>query len=163
MSDSGLDDDTPFTRLVFELNLIARHLPSAPRRPGFQLDRSAFLILTRLELEEPLSLRELSEAFQLDISTINRQVGAMLKQDLVERVPDPEGGVARKVRATAQGRACLAADQRHRAAGIGAVVADWDADDVAQFSRLMGKFNRSVERIERNPWPRPPRRDHEAR
>ncbi|MEV0059404.1 MarR family winged helix-turn-helix transcriptional regulator [Nocardia sp. NPDC058379] len=158
MSDSGPADDTPFTRLVFELNLISRHFPTTTRRrPGFALDRSAFLILTRLDLGEPLSLRELSEAFQLDISTINRQVGAMLKQDLVERVPDPEGGVARKVRATAEGKAALAADQKHRAAGIGVVVADWDAEDVAELSRLMQKFNHSVERIEENPWPRPPR------
>ncbi|MFC4125576.1 MarR family winged helix-turn-helix transcriptional regulator [Nocardia rhizosphaerae] len=160
MSDSGPDDDTAFSRLVFELNLIARHFPTTTRRrPGFQLDRSAFLILTRLGLSEPLSLRELSEAFQLDISTINRQVGAMLKQRLVERVPDPEGGVARKIRATADGLAALAADQKHRAAGIGTVVADWDADDIAELSRLMGKFNRSVEEIEHNPWPRPPRRE----
>lgn len=160
MSDSGPVDDTPFTRLVFELNLISRHsLATTRRRPGFLLDRSAFLILTRLELSEPLSLRELSEAFQLDISTINRQVGAMLKQELVERVPDPDGGVARKVRATATGRAALTADQEHRAAGIGAVVADWDAHDVSELSRLMRKFNRSVERIEENPWPRPPRTD----
>ncbi|MGS2806356.1 MarR family winged helix-turn-helix transcriptional regulator [Nocardia sp. MW-W600-9] len=157
MSDSGPADDTPFTRLVFELNLISRHFPTTTRRrPGFALDRSAFLILTRLDLGEPLSLRELSEAFQLDISTINRQVGAMLKQDLVERVPDPDGGVARKVRATAAGKAALAADQQHRAAGIGIVVADWDPDDVAELSRLMQKFNHSVERIEENPWPRPP-------
>ena len=105
MSDSGPADSTPLTRLAFELSLLARHFPAALlRRPGFQLDRSAYLILTRLELDAPLSLRELSEAFQLDISTINRQVGAMLKQGLVDRVPDPDGGIARKIRASAKGR-----------------------------------------------------------
>ncbi|MFD3745998.1 MarR family winged helix-turn-helix transcriptional regulator [Nocardia sp. NPDC058633] len=158
MSDSGAADDTPFSRLVFELNLISRHFPTTTRRrPGFLLDRSAFLILTRLDLGEPLSLRELSEAFQLDISTINRQVGAMLKQELVQRVPDPDGGVARKIKTTADGKAALAADRRHRSSDIGKVVADWDADDVTELSRLMRKFNRSVEQLEQNPWPRPPR------
>ncbi|MFC4375459.1 MarR family winged helix-turn-helix transcriptional regulator [Nocardia halotolerans] len=157
MSDSGPVDDTAFARLVFELNLMSRHFPATVRRrPGFALDRSAFLILTRLDLNGPLSLRELSEAFQLDISTINRQVGAMLRQQLVERVPDPGGGVARKIRATDQGMAALTADRRQRAAGIGSVVADWDAADVAELGRLMRKFNRSVEQIEHNPWPRPP-------
>lgn len=160
MSDSGPADDTPFARLVFELNLISRHFPTTSRRrPGFQLDRSAFLILTRLDLGEPLSLKELSEAFQLDISTINRQVGAMLKQQLVQRVPDPDGGLARKIRATAEGKAALAADRKHRADGIGSVVADWDAADISELSRLMRKFNRSVEQIEHNPWPRPPHTD----
>ncbi|MFC8380848.1 MarR family winged helix-turn-helix transcriptional regulator [Nocardia sp. NPDC056952] len=160
MSDSGPADDTPFTRLVFELNLISRHFPTTTRRrPGFLLDRSAFLILTRLDLGEPLSLRELSEAFQLDISTINRQVGAMLKQELVQRVPDPDGGVARKIKMTADGKAALEADRRHRSSDIGKVVAGWDADDVTELSRLMRKFNRSVEQLEENPWPRPPHSD----
>ncbi|GGK47813.1 MarR family winged helix-turn-helix transcriptional regulator [Nocardia camponoti] len=155
MSESA---DAAFSDLVFELNLIGRHFPNTARRlPGYLLDRSAFLILTRLDLGEPLSLRELSEAFQLDISTINRQVGAMLKQDLVERVPDPAGGVARKIKATEDGRAALVADRRQRRASFGRVLADWADDDVAELSRLIRKLNQSVEQIEDNPWPRPPR------
>ncbi|MGO4616426.1 MarR family winged helix-turn-helix transcriptional regulator [Nocardia sp. 2YAB30] len=157
MSDSGLADSTALTRLAFELSLLARHFPAAlPRRPGFQLDRSAYLILTRLELDAPLSLRELSEAFQLDISTINRQVGAMLKQGLVDRVPDPDGGIARKIRASAKGLELLAADRAQSRQGIGSVVADWADADVDQLSRLIARFNQSVEHIEDNPWPRPP-------
>src|SRR3954453_23852382 len=104
MPATGAPEDKALTRLVFELTLLSRHFPaSLLRRPGFQLDRSAYLILSRLEIDSPLSLRELSEAFQLDISTINRQVGAMLKQGLVERVPDPDGGIARKIQASAKG------------------------------------------------------------
>ncbi|QIS15431.1 MULTISPECIES: MarR family winged helix-turn-helix transcriptional regulator [Nocardia] len=154
---TGAPDSKAFSRLVFELTLLSRHFPaSVLRRPGFQLDRSAFLILTRLEIDAPLSLRELSEAFQLDISTINRQVAAMLKADLVERVADPEGGIARKVRASAKGLEMLAADRLQSHDGIGAVVADWSDADVAQLSALIARLNGSIERLEHNPWPRPP-------
>ncbi|WP_327110012.1 MarR family winged helix-turn-helix transcriptional regulator [Nocardia sp. NBC_01730] len=157
MPDCGPADSTALTRLTFELSLLARHFPAALlRRPGFQLDRSAYLILTRLELDAPLSLRELSEAFQLDISTINRQVGAMLKQGLVDRVPDPDGGIARKLRASVKGLELLAADRVQSRQGIGSVVADWADADVDQLSRLVARFNQSVEHIEENPWPRPP-------
>ncbi|MGK8487060.1 MarR family winged helix-turn-helix transcriptional regulator [Nocardia asiatica] len=157
MSDSGSGDSAALTRLAFELSLLSRHFPAALlRRPGFRLDRSAYLILTRLELDHPLSLRELSEAFRLDISTINRQVGAMLKQGLVDRVPDPDGGIARKIRASAKGLDLLASDRKQSRQGIGAVVADWTDDDVDQFSRLIARFNQSVESREDNPWPRPP-------
>ncbi|MFG1791701.1 MarR family winged helix-turn-helix transcriptional regulator [Nocardia sp. NPDC049149] len=157
MSDSGLATNAALSRLVFELTLLARQFPaSVLRRPGFQLDRSAFLILTRLEFDAPLSLKELSEAFQLDISTINRQVAAMLKQGLVDRVPDPDGGIARKIQASVKGNAALAADRLQSREGIGAVVADWSDTDVDQLSRLIARFNQSVEHIENNPWPRPP-------
>ncbi|MBF6079070.1 MarR family winged helix-turn-helix transcriptional regulator [Nocardia beijingensis] len=156
MSDSGPGDKAALNRLTFELSLLSRHFPAALlRRPGFQLDRSAYLILTRLELDHPLSLRELSEAFQLDISTINRQVGAMRKQGLVERVPDPDGGIARKIRASAKGLELLAADRKQSRQGIGAVVAEWTEDDIDLFSRLIARFNQSVEDKEANPWPRP--------
>lgn len=157
MPESGPEDDDELTRLVFELTLLSRHFPaSLLRRPGFQLDRSAYLILTRLEMDSPLSLRELSEAFQLDISTINRQVAAMLKQGLVERVPDPDGGIARKIRASAKGLELVAADREQSQEGIGAVVADWTAADIAQLSGLISRFNMSIEHLEENPWPRPP-------
>ncbi|MEV4236065.1 MarR family transcriptional regulator [Nocardia sp. NPDC049737] len=157
MSESGPEDDDALTRLVFELTLLSRHFPaSLLRRPGFQLDRSAYLILTRLEMDAPLSLRELSEAFQLDISTINRQVAAMLKQGLVERVPDPDGGIARKIRASAKGLELVAADREQSQEGIGAVVADWTVADITQMSGLISRFNMSIEHLEENPWPRPP-------
>ncbi|MGW4847698.1 MarR family winged helix-turn-helix transcriptional regulator [Nocardia brasiliensis] len=157
MSDSGSADNAALPRLVYELTLLARHFPaSLLRRPGFQLDRSAFLILTRLECDDPLSLRELSEAFQLDISTINRQVAAMLKQGLVDRVPDPEGGIARKIRASTKGLEALASDRRQSHDGIGAVVADWPGTDIDQLGKLIARFNQSVEHLEDNPWPRPP-------
>ncbi|WP_040782338.1 MarR family winged helix-turn-helix transcriptional regulator [Nocardia pneumoniae] len=157
MSDSGPADNTALTRLAFELSLLSRHFPAAlARRPGFRLDRSAYLILTRLELDSPLSLRELSEAFRLDVSTINRQVAAMLKQGLVDRVPDPEGGIARKIRASAKGLELLAADRKQSRQGIETVVADWPESDVDQLSKLISRFNRSVEEKEHNPWPRPP-------
>ncbi|MEU6833188.1 MarR family winged helix-turn-helix transcriptional regulator [Nocardia beijingensis] len=156
MSDSGPGDKAALNRLAFELSLLSRHFPAALlRRPGFQLDRSAYLILTRLELDHPLSLRELSEAFQLDVSTINRQVGAMRKQGLVDRVPDPDGGIARKIRASAKGLELLAADRKQSRQGIGAVVAEWSEDDIDLFSRLIARFNQSVEDKEANPWPRP--------
>ncbi|WP_063046587.1 MarR family winged helix-turn-helix transcriptional regulator [Nocardia pseudovaccinii] len=159
MPESGHENDDELTRLVFELTLLSRHFPaSLLRRPGFQLDRSAYLILTRLEMDFPLSLRELSEAFQLDISTINRQVAAMLKQGLVERVPDPDGGIARKIRASAKGLELVTADREQSQEGIGAVVADWTAADIAQLSGLISRFNMSIEHLEENPWPRPPGR-----
>ncbi|MFQ6392084.1 MarR family winged helix-turn-helix transcriptional regulator [Nocardia sp. KC 131] len=157
MPAPGPEESAALSRLVFELTLLSRHFPaSLLRRPGFQLDRSAYLLLSRLEIDSPLSLRELSEAFQLDISTINRQVGAMLKQGLVERVPDPDGGIARKIRASDKGLELVAADRAQSQEGIGAVVADWADADVQQLSTLIARFNESIEHVEDNPWPRPP-------
>ena len=157
MSDTPPLDRAALGRLDFELTLLSRHYPATMlRRPGFRLDRSAYVILTRLEIDSPLSLRELAEALQLDISTINRQIAAMLRQDLVERVPDPEGGVARKIRASVDGLRYLAADRARSHEGIGAVVAEWSTEDIDRLGTLIARFNASIEHLEDNRWPRPP-------
>ena len=143
------------TRLEYELTLFSRHyLASAKYRPNQQLDRSAYLILVRLELDNPLSLKELADAFRLDISTITRQVGAMRKQGLVERVPDPEGGIARKVRATAKGLEMLVADRAHSRSGVTRVLSEWPDEDVEAMTVLIARFNQTIEGLENNPWPR---------
>lgn len=78
--------------LEYELTLFARHhLTTQQSRPGQYLERSAYLLLTRLEAAESMSLRELAQALGLNVSTINRQVAPLLKRGLIERFPDPTG------------------------------------------------------------------------
>lgn len=101
-----------------ELTLLSRHFIAARGpRIGQSLERSAYVLLTRLEVGDPLTLKELAHTFQVDVSTINRQVSAMLRNGLVERFPDPEGGMARKFRPTALGLERLEADRAISRAG----------------------------------------------
>lgn len=138
-----------------ELHLFARHhLAIHQSRPGQHLERSAYLLLTRLESAESMSLRELAEAFRLDVSTVNRQVAPLLKRGLLERFADPEGGMARRLRPTREGLEQLAADRERSREGVARVVSDWSQERIATFTELLTSFNTSIEEIEDNPWPR---------
>lgn len=142
------------TLLEQELTLLARHqLSSSGQTPDLELDRSGYQLLSRLELG-PLSLGGLAEAFKLDVSTVNRQIASLRRKDLVERINDPEGGVAKLLRPTRRGRTLLAQDRRVRHGHVSQVIADWDPDDVAQLQSLLAKFNTSIEDLEGRPWPR---------
>ncbi|MFC7897591.1 hypothetical protein [Streptomyces sp. NPDC057381] len=82
-----------FLRLPRRLPKVDDGDPGAGRdeRPaGQSLDRSACVPLTRLETGEPLTLEEPAHTFQAAVSAIDRQVAAMLRQDLVER-PEATG------------------------------------------------------------------------
>lgn len=137
-----------------ELTLLARHhLSNAQHSPDLVLDRSGYQLLGRLELE-PMSLGRLAEAFRLDVSTVNRQIAALREKGLVERIPDPGGGVARLVRPTRKGRDLLGADRRARRGHISRVVEGWEDHDVAELHRLLTKLNTSIESLEGRPWPR---------
>ncbi len=138
-----------------ELTLFARHhLSTRQAQPGHILERSAYLLINRLELEESMSLRELAEAFGLDVSTINRQVAPLLKRGLVERFADPEGGMARRLRPTTAGVQALEADRERSRNGIARVVDGWPQEQVMHFLELLTQFNVSVEDLEGKPWPR---------
>lgn len=143
-------------RLERELMLIARYQVLTKRRPGQQLDRSAYVLLSRLELEGPMSVRQLTEAFGLDTSTVNRQTGTLLRAGLVERILDADGGLARKLRITPAGMTSLAADREYYQSRIGLTVADWSQDEVEELIRSLARFNRSVELREGLGWSQSP-------
>lgn len=138
-----------------ELTLLARHqLSSAVHSPDLALDRSGYQLLSRLELSA-LTLKQLAEAFRLDISTVNRQVAALRRKGLVERQADPEGGLAQVLRPTRTGLALLRRDRSVRHSQVAQVLETWDAEDVEQLQVLLERFNTSIEALEGQPWPRP--------
>jgi DNA-binding MarR family transcriptional regulator len=131
-----------------ELTLLGRHQMMVTHKSyGAQLDRSAYLLLTRLEIEGPMSVSQLAEAFGLDTSTVTRQTAAMLRSGLAERIPDPEGGMARKLRVTALGTERLAADRAWAYQGLQRVLDGWPPQDVQRLAEALAQFNNSVEQL----------------
>lgn len=148
----------PTHLIEYETMLLGRHqhvTGPRPRREGGRLDRSAYTLLSRLGLQGPMSIGELSEAFRLDPSTLNRQTSAMLHAGLVERIPDPDAGLARKFRITDEGRRGLDEERARLINGIDKIVADWSPQDVTAFADYLRRFNTDIERLTDNPWPRP--------
>ncbi|MVO86259.1 winged helix DNA-binding protein [Streptomyces sp. p1417] len=138
-----------------ELTLLSRHfIASRGPRIGQSLDRSAYVLLTRLETGEPLTLKELAHTFQADVSTIHRQVNAMLRHGLVERVGDPAGGVARRFRPTPLGLERLEADRAISRAGAARLIAaaGWSGERTQQFLTLLVEFNHGIEELEGLAW-----------
>ncbi|GCD97527.1 transcriptional regulator [Embleya hyalina] len=136
-----------------ELMLIARHHVMGKRR-GDGMERSAYLLLTRLEVEGPMTIGALAEAFRLDTSTVNRQVAALLRAGDAERIADPDGGLARKLRITEAGTEHLAAERAGHCRGLERVLASWDEGERRELLESLTRFNRAVESTEGREWPR---------
>ncbi|MDT0266851.1 MarR family transcriptional regulator [Streptomyces sp. DSM 44915] len=150
--------DKPISRLEFEAMLLTRHshlFNNQFRRSDRRLDRSAYVLLSRLLIDGPMSIGQLSDAFGLDSSTLNRQTAAMLRSGVVERIADPDGGIARKFNVTEEGRRRLEEDRRSNVEALGRVLADWTAEEVAGFAAYLHRFNADIEAAEGRPWPHP--------
>ncbi|MBL7488349.1 MarR family transcriptional regulator [Frankia sp. AgB1.9] len=149
--------DRPTHLIEYEGMLLGRYAHLSARggqRPG-GLERSAYILLSRIRMQGPMSLGQLSEAFGLDVSTLHRQTAAMRREGLVERIADPDGGMARKFRITAEGARRLDRQRADIVAGIDQVVEDWTAEEVAAFAAFLKRFNAGIERRSGRPWPRP--------
>jgi len=150
--------DEPTHLIEYETMLLSRHRPRAflwAEHEGCQLERSAYFLLRRLQMEGLMSIGQLSEATGLEVSTLNRQTSAMLRGGLVERIPDPEGGMARKFRISAEGERRLDAHREANIRGLEKVLTDWSPEDLAAFAAYLTRFNADIESLEGRPWPHP--------
>ncbi|WP_430379838.1 MarR family winged helix-turn-helix transcriptional regulator [Streptomyces sp. B1-3] len=144
-------------RMERELLILMRHMTMAgPRGPGKQagLDRSAYVLLSRLEAQGPMSIPELVEAFGLASSTLNRQTTALLKNGLVERTIDPSGSIVHKFRITEEGLSRLKAERDRTASGLDQTLSDWTPERLERFIDDLEQFNTDIERMTGRPWPR---------
>ncbi|MEV0381340.1 MarR family transcriptional regulator [Nonomuraea sp. NPDC050643] len=141
--------DKPTHLIEYETMLLGRHR---------HVDRSAYILLSRIRMEGMMSIGQLSEAFGLDASTLNRQTTALLRSGLAERISDPEGGIARKFRLTEAGERYLDDERARNISGLEKVLADWTPEEVGAFAAFLKRFNTDIERLGGRPWPREGRR-----
>ncbi|MET9552215.1 MarR family transcriptional regulator [Streptomyces sp. NPDC006645] len=143
--------------IEYEQMLLSRHMylnQKGGRRKDGVLDRSAYILLSRIRLQGPMSIGELSDAFGLDASTLNRQTAAAMRAGLVERIPDPDGGMARKFRITDNGARVLDEEREGIVQSLDRVMSEWPEEDIAAFAAYLKRFNTDIERLAGRPWPR---------
>lgn len=148
----------PVYQVEYEQMLLSRHGLVQHRnehRKDGGLERSAYILLSRIRVQGPMSIGELSDAFGLDASTLNRQTAAVMRAGLAERIPDPAGGMARKFRITEKGALRLEEERERTVASLGRVMADWPDADIAAFAAYLKRFNTDIERLGGRTWPRP--------
>ncbi|MHB9756785.1 MarR family winged helix-turn-helix transcriptional regulator [Streptomyces sp. BYX5S] len=148
--------DKPSHLVEFEHMVLGRHQLGSEkrRREAERMERSAYILLSRIRVQGPMSIGQLSEALMLDASTLNRQTASAVRAGLLERIPDPDGGMARKFRLTEEGEQRLDHERATHIQELDKVFEDWSADDVETFAQYLQRFNTSIERLSGQPWPR---------
>ncbi|GAA0462474.1 MULTISPECIES: MarR family winged helix-turn-helix transcriptional regulator [Streptomyces] len=148
----------PTHEVEYEQMLLSRHTflnKRGGRHKDGALERSAYILLSRIRMQGPMSIGELSDAFGLDASTLNRQTAAAMRAGLVERIPDPAGGMARKFQLTDKGALMLDEEREDLVRILDDIMVDWPEADIAAFAAYLRRFNTDIERIGGRPWPRP--------
>ena len=125
-ADDSSDDYAPWPSPLYR-DLAEEFLRMTRRRshvdPDSILEVSAFNLLWILSDGRPRTLRQLTDAMQLEQSTVNRQVNAAIKHGYLERF-DVAGSISKQVRPTKAGLDAFEHDGLLRARRLERVLSD---------------------------------------
>jgi DNA-binding MarR family transcriptional regulator len=82
-----------------------------------------------------------------DLSTVSRQVAALVGRGLLERRADQRDGRACVLAVTGAGQAAIAEHERGRRAFFDEVLTGWSADELRQFGQQLERFTAAYDRV----------------
>ena len=148
MTASDSDDrDRTIERVQRGLMTIGRRGTARIRRqsePLSVVDRS---ILSFIDENPGARGVDIAAHFQLNRSTVSRQLGALIDEGLVA-AGDAElaaGARGQALELTAEGRAAFERATRETRAAIQGRLASWSEDDLETFARLLERYNAASE------------------
>jgi DNA-binding MarR family transcriptional regulator len=97
--------------------------------------------------EGPMRASALAAGVHADLSTVSRQVAALVGRGLLERRADQRDGRACVLAVTGAGRAAIAEHERGRQAFFDEVLTGWSTDELLQFGQQMERFTTAYDRV----------------
>ncbi|PYC68164.1 MarR family transcriptional regulator [Streptomyces tateyamensis] len=116
-----------------------------------QLEGMAYSLLAHLHDSGQVRVTEVGAHFGVGKATISRQIKTLEELGLVAREPDPQDGRAWLVSVTADGERRYLRAHEARLASFRELLGSWEPADLAQFARLLARFNDSAQRLYRTP------------
>ena len=114
------------------------------RLPGDQLEPATYWVLKNL-VPGSTRITALAASTQLDTSTVSRHVTQLEQAGLVERSKDPDDGRAQRIGLTDEGRTQLEGSTARRREVLTQSLDGWEAADLADLERLLGRFVSSID------------------
>lgn len=139
-----MENNHPAEIIELELAILMRRSISANTNGKVgNLDRSAYLLLHHISSFGMTGVKALADEFQLDISTVSRQVTALEQKGYIHRIPDPHDGRAYSLQISENGTQELALTKQIRFEYVAQLLHDWTLEDQRNFGALLEKFNRT--------------------
>jgi DNA-binding MarR family transcriptional regulator len=114
---------------------------------GNDVESAAQVLLHTVAAEGPLRASALAASVQADLSTVSRQVAALVGRGLLERQADQLDGRASLLAVTDAGRAAIAEHEQGRQAFFDEVLAGWSTEEMRQFAQQLERFTAAYEHV----------------
>lgn len=114
---------------------------------GDDVESATHVLLHAVAAEGPMRASALAASVQADLSTVSRQVAALIGRGLLERQADQHDGRASLLAVTGAGQAAIAEHEQGRQAFFDAVLAGWGTDEMRQFAQQLDRFTGAYDRV----------------
>ena len=114
---------------------------------GNDVESATQVLLHAVETEGPMRASALAASVHADLSTVSRQVAALVSRGLLERQADQCDGRASVLAVTGAGRAAIAEHERARQAFFAEVLAGWSMEEMREFARQLERFTTAYDHI----------------
>lgn len=149
---SGLDNpNDQIEQQLFKLLRRTNAIHVSTSSGEIELERSSYGILCLLDDEGPQRLGAIASAFRLDPSTVTRQVQAVVQLGLAHKASDESDRRATVLSLTPVGRETVQTARRHRRRMLDAILGEWTLEEREEFSRVLTRFNDTVDRWAESP------------
>ena len=106
-------------------------IPRHALAEGESIDKAGYWLLVRVSENGPIRLSDLAEAVELDLSTVSRQMGALVNGGLITKEPDPHDGRAAFLSLSARGAAVLESVSEARREALADALIEWSDEERA--------------------------------
>lgn len=138
------------------LSLVGRGHANFPDVYREGVERVGYVLLWQLIAEGPQRITALAEAVHSDISTVSRQVTALVRHGWIERRPDPDDGRACLLAVTPAGREVYERIRGCRDAHMVRIMDGWRYEERDELARLVARLNDDLESYLRHAHERGP-------
>jgi len=114
---------------------------------GNDVESATQALLHTVAAEGPMRASALAASLQADLSTVSRQVSALVTRGLLERQADQCDGRASLLAVTDAGRAAIAQHEQLRHVFFAEVLADWSDEEMRQFVQQLARFTTAYDHI----------------
>lgn len=109
-----------------------------------EITPSAFVIMTRIVDEFPVSPAAIIAVTGFDRSVVSRQLAMLAKEGYLVSEPDPHDGRVALFSPTADAAAKFGEVSKAKYGRVAEVVEDWSQQDVSTFIMLLERFEKSM-------------------
>jgi DNA-binding MarR family transcriptional regulator len=139
------------TQVAFLMRLGEASRRSTGLKPHRALDRAAYVILRHLQRDGRQNVSALADRLNLDGSTVTRQVTALQRDGLAERLRDPNDGRGTVIEATEAGLKQVDAVRAARRALYDKVLHDWSPAERRNLARTLERLANAIDDYIRRP------------